>query len=132
MVYKKMHDEELYKENILDHYKHPRGKRAMTDFTLKGEGVNASCGDEVVIYLKLVGDRITETTFTGQGCAISQAGASMLTERLKSMTLAGAKMLSPGDIYTMLGIKVSPGRVDCALLAYGALNQALLGGSTPK
>lgn len=97
----------------------------MADFTLKGEGINANCGDELVLYLKLAGDKITKATFTGQGCAISQAGASMLTERLKGMTLAGAKMLSPGDIYTMLGIKVSPGRVDCALLAYGALNNAL-------
>ena len=120
-----MLDEELYKENILDHYSHPRNKRKMGDFTIKGEGINSNCGDELFLYIKLDNDKVKDISFDGVGCAISIAGASMLTEKLKGETLGKAKMLTPGDIYTMLGIKMSPGRSNCALLSYEALNKAL-------
>ena len=118
-------DEELYKENILDHYSHPRGKRQMADFTLKGEGVNANCGDELVLYLKLGNDKVTDISFTGTGCAISMAAASMLTEKLKGAEKEKLKTITPGDIYTMLRIRVSPSRSNCALLVYEALEHAL-------
>ncbi|OGZ03707.1 MAG: hypothetical protein A2648_02005 [Candidatus Lloydbacteria bacterium RIFCSPHIGHO2_01_FULL_41_20] len=118
-------DEELYKENILDHYSHPRNKKKMGDFTIKGDGINANCGDELMLYLKTANRKITEASFEGVGCAISLAGASMLTEKLIGLSISSAKMLSPGDMYTMLGIKISPSRTNCALLAYEALSNAI-------
>lgn len=118
-------DEEIYKENILDHYKHPRGKRAMEHPTAVGKGVNANCGDSVVLYLALAEGRVRDVSFEGEGCAISQAATSMLAEKLRGMELEAVRMLAPGDIYSMLGIRISPGRANCALLSYEALNQAL-------
>lgn len=118
-------DQELYKENILDHYKHPRNKWEMANFTMKGEGLNANCGDELKLFLKIEDGKVSDISFTGQGCAISQAAASMLTEKANGLPLDKVKTLTPGDIYTMLGVKISPGRTECALLAYEALNNAI-------
>lgn len=118
-------NEELYKENILDHYKHPHNKRALQDATMKGDGVNANCGDAVVLYVKLERDAAADVSFMGEGCAISQAAASMLTDRMRGMPLGAIRALTPGDIYTLLGIKISPGRANCALLPYEALQKAL-------
>ena len=117
--------EELYRENILDHSKHPRNKRKMDGATFRGEGRNASCGDEIFFFVKLEGNKIADASFDGMGCAISLAAASMLTEKLIGKTVMEAKMLTPGDIYNLLGVKISPGRVNCALLAYEALEQGL-------
>jgi len=122
-----MHDEELYRQNILDHYKNPRNKREMADPTLHGRGVNASCGDKIDFYIKLDGDKVSDVSFAGDGCAVSVAASSMLTEKLKGMTANDLRVISPGDIYNMLGVKISPGRVNCALLAYEAMNHYLLG-----
>ncbi|MDP3958320.1 MAG: iron-sulfur cluster assembly scaffold protein, partial [bacterium] len=117
-------DEELYKENILDHYKHPRNKRKLPAFSMKGEGINANCGDAVALYVRLEGSRAADASFTGEGCAVSQASASLLTEKLRGMALPELRMLAPGDVYTMLGVKISPGRANCALLPYEALQKA--------
>lgn len=118
-------EEEIYKQNILDHYKNPRNKGALSGFEMKGSAKNTNCGDTADIFLKLKNGVVSEASFEGDGCAISQAGASMLTEKIRGMKLEELKLLSPGDIYNMLGIKVSPGRSGCALLAYQALENAL-------
>lgn len=118
-------EEEVYKQNILDHYKNPRNNGALKDFDMKGSAKNTSCGDTTEIFLKFKNSVVSEASFEGDGCAISQAGASMLTEKLKGMKLEDLKLLSPGDIYNMLGVKISPGRSGCALLAYQALEDAL-------
>lgn len=119
-------DEELYKENILDHYRNPRNKDALDTYDLRGGGVNQTCGDELELFVKLGTDgKVDRATFLGSGCAISQAGASMLTEKLVGLTLPEIKVLAPGEIYSMLGIHISPGRANCALLAYRALSEAL-------
>ncbi|OHA82253.1 MAG: hypothetical protein A2675_00370 [Candidatus Yonathbacteria bacterium RIFCSPHIGHO2_01_FULL_51_10] len=124
-------DEEIYKENILDHNRNPHNREVLDEYDLRGGGTNPTCGDELELFVKLGEDgKVTHATFLGSGCAISQAGASMLTDKLKGlpgqgMTLAGLKLLAPGDIYSMLGIHISPGRVNCALLAYRALNDGL-------
>lgn len=129
-----MHDEELYRQNILELYKHPHNKREMTDATLSGVGVNVSCGDKINFYIKLDlptgqagDDRVSGVSFTGDGCAISIASVSMLTDKVKNKTLDELRALAPGDIYNMLGVQISPGRVNCALLGYEAMNHALLG-----
>jgi len=119
-------DEELYKENILDHYHNPRHYGALDDFDVKGEKKNTTCGDEVTLFIKTSDDGIVSSIgFTGDGCALSRAAASMLVEKLQGMKLSDVRLLTPGDIYTLLGWKVGPSRSACVLLAYGALGRAL-------
>jgi len=119
-------EEEIYKENILDHYRNPHNKDALSEFDIKGNGKNVSCGDAVTIFVKFgADDKIADVGFEGDGCAISQAATSMLTDKIRGKTRADIRLLSPGDIYDMLGIKISPGRTRCALLPYEALNEGL-------
>ena len=120
-----MHDE-MYQENILDHYKHPHNKRVVSCAGVEAETRNASCGDYATLQMCFDDTgHISDIAFQGEGCAISQAALSMLTDTLKGKTLNQLKLLSPGDIYTMLGVPVSPGRVNCALLGYAALQKIL-------
>lgn len=120
-----MHDD-IYQENILDHNAHPHNKRVIEGAHREAPARNASCGDHVVLQLVFGEDcRVEDAAFQGEGCAISQAGLSMLTDKLKGMSEAELKLLSPGDIYTMLGVQLSPGRVNCALLGYEALQKIL-------
>jgi len=118
-------DEEIYKENILDHYRNPHNKRALSDFDLTGSGKNISCGDAVTLFIKFNDGKVSKVGFEGDGCAISQAATSMLTDKIKDKTMGELRLLTPGDIYDMLGIKVSPGRTKCALLSYEALSESL-------
>jgi nitrogen fixation NifU-like protein len=120
-----MQEEELYKQNILEHYKAPHNKRIILDATLEGKGKNANCGDLITFYLKIDGDVVTDAAFVGVGCAISQAAASMLTDKVEGLTVNGLRSMSPGDIYNMLGVRISPSRANCALLGYEAMNKAL-------
>ncbi len=118
--------EELYKENILDHNAHPHNKRVIGMGHTEAKARNVSCGDSAV--LQIVFDEqgyAIDVAFQGDGCAISQAGISMLTDKLKGMHHDEIKLLAPGDIYTMLGIAISPSRVNCALLGYEALQTIL-------
>ena len=118
-------DEELYSQNILELYRHPHNKGVMKGATMSGEGINASCGDRVSFFMKVNGDKVMESSFDGEGCAISLAAASMLTDKVNGMSMNQLRAITPGDIYNMLGIKISPARVNCALLGYEALEQAL-------
>lgn len=118
-------DEEVYRQNILEHYKNSHNKRIIFDATAEGKGKNANCGDLITLYLKVENDTVMDASFVGIGCAVSQAAASMLTDKVKGMKLNDVRAMAPGDIYNMLGIKISPGRADCALLGYGAMNRAL-------
>ena len=118
-------NEELYSDNILELYRNPLNKREIAGSVLVGKGANPSCGDAIVFYIALDGEKISDASFTGEGCAISQAAGSMLTEKIKGIMLNKIRMLTPGDIYTMLGIHISPARVNCALLAYEAMNRAI-------
>jgi nitrogen fixation NifU-like protein len=118
--------EELYKQHILDHYARPHNKGVLEDPTHAAHGSNPSCGDALALYLKVEDDTITQAKFEGTGCAISQAAASMLTDKLTGMSLSAVQTLSEGDILTMLGIEITLARRKCALLAYNALKEALL------
>lgn len=120
-----MHDE-LYQENILDHYKNPRNKRSISGAHEEAEARNASCGDVGKLLICFDENaRVADVAFDGSGCAISQAALSLLTEKIRGKTRSELKLLSPGDIYTMLGVPISPGRVNCALLGYAALEKIL-------
>ncbi|VAW15751.1 Putative iron-sulfur cluster assembly scaffold protein for SUF system, SufE2 [hydrothermal vent metagenome] len=119
-------DEEIYKENILDHNRNPHNKKVLADFDLKGEGKNVSCGDAIALFVKFGEDgKVLDVGFKGDGCAISQAATSMLTDKIKGMREDELKLISPGDIYDMLGIRISLGRTKCALLPYEALIDSL-------
>ena len=115
----------LYQARILDHYKHPRHKGVLANAQATARGANPSCGDTLTLYLSFEGDTIHEAMFDGEGCAISQAAASLLTEKLISMSIRDARALGEKDIYTLLGVEVSSGRTQCALLAWHALQDAL-------
>lgn len=110
-------DDELYQEQILDHYKYPRHKQAMPLYTAKYRSVNPLCGDELTIYLKENPNGTLTLSFTGQGCAISQASASLLVERLQGKTRNDVKKTTPEQVLLLLGVPISPNRMKCALLS---------------
>lgn len=112
---------DLYAENILEHFKHPRGKRAMSDATASHEEKNLSCGDTVRVFLKLEGDTISDISWEGTGCAISQAAMSMLAEELNGKTIREIDALGPDAVRELLGVPVSTRRLKCAMLSLHAL-----------
>jgi len=117
---------EMYQEQILDHYKHPRNRGEMPDADLQARDYNPLCGDDLTIYLKTdEKGTITDVKFTGQGCAISQSSASMLTMMLKGKNISEAKGIDPDRIVKMLGIPLSAVRLKCALLSLQVLKKAL-------
>lgn len=113
--------EELYQARILDHAKAPRNKRAMPDASCVEKGSNPSCGDRIVLYVRLAEGVVQDASFEGEGCAISTAAASLLTERLRGMSIEKAQALTDQDVYDVLGVAVGPGREKCALLAWRAM-----------
>lgn len=138
--------DDLYQEIILDHNRRPRNYRAMPEATHQAEGFNPLCGDEVTVFLHLDGDRISDISFDGQGCAISKASASLMTTRLKGRTLAEARELMGevqalltattesepdlerlGDLAALAGVRKFAVRVKCATLAWHTLEAALEG-----
>ncbi len=119
------YEDELYKENILDHYKNPHNKGSIKDPTISVRELNPTCGDEITLSIKISGNKIKEVSFTGQGCAISQASASMLTDKIKNMNIEDAMRLTNQDMVKMIGIPISVPRMKCAFLPMKALMRAL-------
>ncbi|MBK6765873.1 MAG: SUF system NifU family Fe-S cluster assembly protein [bacterium] len=134
---------DLYGEILLDHYRLPRNKGQLVGETLSVEGKNPLCGDELTLHLKLDGDRVSDISFEGNGCAISMASASMLTEDLKGRSLAEVQrrieqfrsFIRDGkepdgepldDISALAGVAQLPVRVKCATLAWTTMEQGLL------
>ena len=114
----------LYQEHILEHYKHPHNGGKMEGFDVKHKGVNHTCGDDVIFYIKWDGELLKDIMFEGFGCAISQSGASMLTDKVKGMNKAQISALSKEDMYQLYGTEISPQREKCALLALNTLKEA--------
>ena len=116
---------ENYKERISEHYKNPRNFGKITG-PLHGRAHNPACGDDIEIYLKVDNGKITDVRFHGKGCGVSTASASMLTEKVKGMTVTMAKNLKKEDIFEMLGVeKIETPRIVCALLCLDALLKSL-------
>lgn len=130
----------LYQEAILEHYKKPRNHGALNPHDVMEEGLNPSCGDEVTLYLRLKGGAIDGVTFEGEGCAISQAAASMMTEAVAGMATADALKLAGrfrdmlhgeephpalGELAVLSGVAKLPARVKCAALPFTTLEEAL-------
>ena len=134
---------DLYAENILDHYRHPRNRVSPlpalpTETLVKvgGRGVgeegwiehkelNPSCGDALIIRLSMKDGRITDLVWDGSGCAISQAAMSMLSDHIRNLQLAIGNSISAKDVYDLLGVPIGPRRVKCALLSLHTLKNAL-------
>lgn len=116
---------DMYQEEILDHYRHPRCFGLLPSASHSQELNNPLCGDKIAVYLRIENDVIEQARFTGQGCAISMAAASMLMESLEGMAVRQAKALTKDDILELLHIPVGPVRLKCALLAWDTLQQAL-------
>jgi len=116
---------DLYADNILDHYKHPRHKNVMSDATVTHAEKNLSCGDTVTVTLKIDDDRVTEIGWQGEGCAISQAAMSLLSEELTGKTLAELDALTPDEMRAMLGIEIGNRRIKCALLGLHTVKNAI-------
>ena len=120
--------EDLYRENILDHYQSPRNHGTLDDPDITYEDDNPLCGDVIRIDIKLDDqDRVSQVAFSGEGCAISQASASMLTEEILGKSLEEVKQLSKEDILEMLGIQLGPVRIKCALLSLKVLKAGAYG-----
>ncbi len=119
-------DRQAYIEHILDHYEHPRNKGRMEDATIQLGGGNPGCGDLITIYLKIgPGNRIERATFEGEGCTISQAGGSIITEMIEGMTLDEVKALGTHTMVEEMGEDVVKSRVRCATLALGTAQAAI-------
>jgi nitrogen fixation NifU-like protein len=134
--------DELYKEVILDHYKNPRNKRGMDAPTVSRRKNNPLCGDEIEIHAMLDNGVVKEVSFEGQGCSISQASASMLTESIQGKPLPEASVLVAdfrgmmegrvdpdedafGDLVALKGVAKYPVRIKCAVLAWDIFQEAL-------
>jgi nitrogen fixation NifU-like protein len=114
-------------ENILDHYRNPRNYGELPDADVRAKDSNPLCGDVVELYLKVRDGEIVDARFRGKGCAISQASASMLTEKIKGMKLDEARNVSRDEVLSMLGIELSPVRLKCALLSLKVLKLGVYG-----
>ena len=118
----------IYRDNILDHYRHPRNSGVIEDPDVHRHETNFSCGDQIDLYLKFDDQgRVSDVKFTGQGCAISLAAVSMLTEELPGKTREELDALNSDDIFRLLGVEVGEARQRCALLGLEALRRGLKG-----
>jgi nitrogen fixation NifU-like protein len=134
--------EELYKEVILDHYRAPRNKGRLDPHDIALERNNPLCGDEIELFLKFDGDSVEGIAFEGKGCSISQASASMMTEKIKGASTKDAQALAESikrmmageeegdpkeldDLVSLKGVVKYPVRIKCALLGWNTLLEAL-------
>jgi nitrogen fixation NifU-like protein len=120
-----MRNSELYNQEILEHYRRPQNYGHLKKADLSAYQVNPLCGDELELQLQLKSGRVKAVRFSGAGCAISMASASLLTENLKGKTLAGLKKLTDKQVIKNLGVPIGPARRKCALLPYEALREIL-------
>ena len=132
---------DLYQQVIMDHKKKPRNFREIADANHMAHGNNPLCGDALVVYVKMNGDVIEDVSFQGNGCAISVASASLMTESLKGKTLAEAQVLYDnvhkaltgeddaaelsGKLQVLAGVKEFPARVKCATLSWHTVHAAV-------
>ncbi len=132
----------LYQELILQHYRSPRNRGELDSPSVEISMNNPVCGDEITLQLEVAGEIVSSVRFRGQGCSISQASASMMTQQLEGKSLAEARALAElftrlmhgdpdaaadrtlGDLRALAGVAKFPARVKCALLAWNALSEA--------
>lgn len=118
---------DLYRQKILDHYRHPRNFGQLAGATHRAAVSNPLCGDDVAIALRVERGKIAAVRFTGRGCAISTAATSLLTDTIMGKPLAALRRMKPTAVLQLLGAPIGPARHKCALLGYEALHQAVWG-----
>ena len=117
--------DDLYRDEILEHYRNPHNFGILESPTTAKEGANPLCGDRITLMLGIDEEgRVEDVAFTGRGCAISQASASMLTDEIKGKTLDEISHMSSKDVLDNLGIEISPARMKCAMLSLETLRDA--------
>ena len=133
--------QDLYQEVVMDHNRRPRNFRKPEDANRQAEGYNPLCGDQITLYLAVADDKIADVGFQAQGCAISKASASMMTESVKGLSLEDAEKVFKefrsmitqedfdpdvlGDAELLQGVSRYPARIKCAALSWHALNSVL-------
>ncbi len=125
MTHKNISDD-LYREHILELYKSPENYGKLEKPTHKATEYNTLCGDEITMHLIVKGGKISEVKFSGSGCVMSIVSASMLTNKLKNLSVKDVKEMNKNDMLKMLKLKLSPSRIKCALLPLEAAKKALM------
>jgi len=119
--------DDIYRQNILDHYQSPRNFGTLEHPDVSAEDSNPLCGDVIRIDLKIQDGKVADVRFTGKGCSISRAAASMLTEEIRGKSLEEVKRIGKDEVLEMLGIELGPVRLKCALLALKTLKVGVYG-----
>lgn len=118
---------DLYSEQILEHYKHPQHRGVVESPDYDAEDSNPLCGDKIRFTMKQdASGKITDVGFTSSGCAISTAAASMLTEYVMEKNVERLQHMNPQEMLDLLGLKLTPARVQCALLAQAVMRKSIL------
>jgi nitrogen fixation NifU-like protein len=114
----------IYQEIILDNYHHPQNSGKPAEFTHSAKIENPTCGDEIEVFLKVADGAVQQMQYLAHGCAISVASASLLSQEIVGKPLAEVKLLSEDFILKLLGIELTPTRINCAMLAINAVKAA--------
>ncbi len=117
--------DDLYRDYILEHYRRPHNFGVLESPTASYEGSNPLCGDRITMMLGISDGIVRDVAFTGRGCAISQASASLLTDEIKGKTVREVELMRPDDLLELIGVEISPARLKCALLSLDTVAHAL-------
>jgi nitrogen fixation NifU-like protein len=117
--------DDLYRDYILEHYRRPHNFGVLESPSATYEGSNPLCGDRITMQLGVADGRVDRIGFTGRGCAISQASASLLTDEIKGKPVSDAAAFRADDLLDLLGVEISPARLKCAMLSFDALQHLL-------
>ena len=117
--------DDLYRDYILEHYRRPHNFGVLESPSATYEGSNPLCGDRITMQLGVEDGRVDRIGFTGRGCAISQASASLLTDEIKGKPVSDAAAFRADDLLDLLGVEISPARLKCAMLSFDALQHLL-------